>query len=112
MDDDLIKSVEKEFPILTAEFKRIQEEQYILFIKKHHDYGLKNISFGEDITCEDGRKIPIIGLVIRMRDKMERLVNLIIGGKKNLITERVTDTFQDLSIYAIIAQIVNNGKWL
>jgi len=25
--------------------------------------------------------------------------------------ESVTDTFQDLSIYGIIAQIVSNGNW-
>lgn len=112
-DDIIVDKVEKEFPTLMKEFKKIQEEQYRLFAKKHHDYGLKNISFGEDITTEEGRKIPTIGLVVRMRDKMERLVNLVVGGKSNFVVEEtVTDTFQDLSIYGVIAQILNNGKWI
>lgn len=112
MTDDIVKKVEGEFPTLMQEFRRVQQEQYELFARKHHDYGLKNISFGEDVTTESGKKIPMVGLVVRMRDKMERLVNLVIGGKDNLVGEKVTDTFQDISIYAVIAQVVKNGKWI
>jgi len=110
--DSVVKKMEEEIPTIMQEFKRIQEEQYRLFARKQHDYGLKNISFGDDMTTEEGCKVPMIGLAVRMRDKMERIVNLVIGEKKNAIKETVSDTFQDLSNYAVIAQIVQNRKWI
>ena len=33
------------------------------------------------------------------------------GTPSELKTESIKDTFQDLSIYGIIAQIVSNNKW-
>jgi len=113
LKDDIVERVEAEFPTLMSEFRKIQEEQYRLFARKHHDYGLKNILCGEDVTKPEGRKIPIMGLVFRMRDKMERLVNLVLRGKEQFVEqEAVTDTFRDLSIYGVIAQIVEKGKWV
>ncbi len=113
MSKDFIKNMEDIYPTLTTEFKRIQKEQYELFLRKHHDYGLNNISFGEDTTTEEGKKIPLMAIVIRMRDKMERLINLVLRNKTAEVrAETVTDSFRDMSIYGIIAQVVYNGKWI
>jgi len=35
---------------------------------------------------------------------------VVLGGKDN-VGESINDTYQDLSVYGIIAQIVKNGKW-
>jgi hypothetical protein len=35
---------------------------------------------------------------------------IIIGAQDN-VGESLTDTYQDLSVYGIIAQIVQNKKW-
>ena len=44
-------------------------------------------------------------------NKIQRLKQLVILGKQDNIGESCEDTFQDLSVYGIIAQLVANGKW-
>jgi hypothetical protein len=39
------------------------------------------------------------------------LKQLVVLNKQDLVGESLEDTFQDLSVYGIIAQIVSNGKW-
>ena len=46
-----------------------------------------------------------------MNDKIQRLKQLIILGHKDEVGESEQDTFQDMSIYGIIAQIVSTKKW-
>ena len=46
-----------------------------------------------------------------MNDKINRLKQLVVLGNKDQVGEAIEDTFQDLSVYGIIAQIVKNGKW-
>ena len=40
---DIVTLMEKEWPEMTAEFKKLQREQYELFCHKQHDYGPGNI---------------------------------------------------------------------
>jgi hypothetical protein len=35
----------------------------------------------------------------------------VVLGQKDTVGEAINDTYQDLSVYNIIAQIVKNGKW-
>ena len=46
-----------------------------------------------------------------MNDKIQRLKQLIILGHSDVVGESETDTFQDLSIYGVIAQIVSKKIW-
>jgi hypothetical protein len=46
-----------------------------------------------------------------LNDKVQRIKQLIVFGKPDAVGESVQDTFQDLSVYGIIAQIVSRGKW-
>jgi len=47
-----------------------------------------------------------------MNDKIQRLKQLVLLNKDPKVkTESIIDTFQDLSIYGIISQIVSNGNW-
>lgn len=41
-----IEDFEQTYPTLASGFKKIQEEQYLLFAKKMMDYGLQNIALG------------------------------------------------------------------
>lgn len=50
--DHTVAHFEKEYPELSQEFKRIQDEMYRMFAAKHLDYGLNNISLGGDLTQE------------------------------------------------------------
>jgi len=70
-----------------------------LFDRKQHDYGPGNIAkFGE------------YGVLVRTNDKLERLINL---NKRDEEPENesIIDTWQDLSIYGVIARVVRNKEW-
>ena len=49
----VVEQMEKEWPEMTTEFKRLQREQYELFLKKQHDYGPGNISVGTMLQTPD-----------------------------------------------------------
>jgi hypothetical protein len=51
------------------------------------------------------------GLVVRINDKVNRLVNLVVRQDREGISETVKDSFQDLTNYSTMARIVRNGKW-
>ena len=55
--DDVIKQMEKEWPEMTKEFKKIQKEQYELFLHKQHDYGPGNISVGTQLQPPEELKL-------------------------------------------------------
>ena len=46
-----------------------------------------------------------------MNDKIQRLKQLVVFGHRDVVRESETDTFQDLSIYGVIAQIVSKKIW-
>ena len=102
---------ELQYPETCQEFKRIQNEQYILFCKKQKNYGPGNISVGTNLETADDVKLSLTGLWFRMNDKIQRLKQLIVLGHRDEVGEAETDTFQDLSIYGVIAQIVSAKVW-
>jgi len=108
---DIVELMEKEYPEMMGEFRRIQEEQYELFATKQHDYGPHNISMGTDLKEEKDVKLALTALAVRINDKVNRLVNLIIKRNSEGQSEPTMDAFKDLSVYGIIAQIVRNGRW-
>jgi hypothetical protein len=73
-----------------------------LLIKKHKDYGSKNIS-----QSPGG---PLNGLRVRIHDKTARINNLVDSGAEPE-NESLIDSFMDLANYAIIGQMVLKGKW-
>jgi hypothetical protein len=96
---------------MMAEYKRIMYEQYETFCKKQRNYGPGNISVGTTLQTNDDIKLSLTGLWFRINDKIQRLKQMIILGQPDEVGESVQDTFADLSVYGIIAQIVQNGKW-
>jgi len=112
-DKDLspIEFIEKHYPETAKEFKQIQDEQYETFCKKQMDYGPSNISMGTGVGEAINMKLATTALVIRINDKIQRLLNLVVSNDRDAQNEPVEDAFKDLSVYGIIAQIVRNGKW-
>lgn len=108
---DVVKEMEETYPETTQEFRRIMFEQYELFCAKQKNYGPSNISVGTALQTSDDIKLSLTGLWFRINDKIQRLKQLIISGHKDVVNESTEDTFKDLSVYGIIAQIVSNGKW-
>jgi hypothetical protein len=107
-----VSQVENDFPKMTSEFKRLQQEQYELFCKKQHDYGPGNIAVGTQLATEAEIKLSLTGLWFRMNDKIQRLRNLLMSGKEAAVQdEPIEDAYLDVSNYGIMATIVKNGKW-
>lgn len=82
------------------EFLVIALENAILMDKKQQDYGSRNISdFG------------LVGVIIRMNDKFQRIKNLVGNRRKASVNESIRDTFRDISNYAIIALLLDSKRW-
>jgi len=107
----VVKEMEEKFPVMTAEFKKIQQYQYELFCAKQSNYGPDNISMGSTLEREDDRKLSLQGLFFRINDKVNRYKQMIMFGSKDAVGEALDDTFKDISVYGIIAQLVQTGKW-
>ena len=106
-----VETFENEYPELSEEYKRISEEMYEMFARKHMDYGLNNIALGGDLKNPEDKKFSLTGLCIRLTDKISRLKNLLINGKNYVKGEGMEDTFIDIANYGIIGMLVGRNKW-
>ena len=109
---DIVTLMEEEWPQMTSEFRRLQREQYELFLHKQHDYGPGNISVGSQLQTPEEVKLSLTGLWFRMNDKIQRLKTLLMGDKEAAVDdEPMEDAYLDVSNYGIMAVIVSRGKW-
>ena len=110
-DGDAIAYIETTYPETAKEFQRLQFEQWALFCRKQMDYGPSNIAMGTELKTDEEKRLSKIGLIVRINDKVQRLINLVVKNNREAQNEPTIDAFKDLSVYGIIAQIVKNGKW-
>lgn len=89
-------------PSFRTDVESVFDELQTLLLKKHEDYGPKNIS--------ESPGGPLNGLRVRMHDKLARINNLI-DSKKTPKNESLEDSFIDMANYAIIGLLVLRGKW-
>ena len=108
---DIVSMMEAEWPEMTTEFKRLQRQQYELFLRKQHDYGPGNISVGTMLQTEEEIQLSLTGLWFRMNDKIQRLKNMLMSQRESAVDEPMEDAYLDVSNYGIMATIVKNGKW-
>ena len=99
-----------EYPTIYNGYQEIMDEQFELFAKKHLDYGMHNVSAGTNLDTKDEVEFAMTGLWYRLSDKINRWKNMIISGRKAQ-NETLIDTFQDVTNYGIIAQLVQRGLW-
>ena len=108
----IITMMEKDWPEMTAEFRRLQREHYELVLHKQHDYGPGNISVGTMLQTPEEIKLSLTGLWFRMNDKLQRVKTLLMTGRESAVKdEPLEDAYLDVSNYGIMATIVKNGKW-
>jgi hypothetical protein len=111
-DIDVISIMEEAYPVIAEEFRNIQSEQYELFARKMMDYGLENITLGTSLSNPEDAHFSVMGIWIRMRDKISRLKNILKRkGEVFVEDESMVDTLKDISNYSVIAQIVLKGNW-
>lgn len=87
-------------------FHEIVKEMVEIHDKKNRDYAgdeyLSNF-----MMCEKHMGIPAWkGCIIRLSDKMARLMNIARTEEIAVSNESVTDTLTDLAVYAIITRIL------
>ena len=110
--DNVVELMEKEWPDMTKEFKKIQREQYELFCHKQHDYGPGNISVGTQLKTKEEIKLSLTGLWFRMNDKLQRVKTLLMNDRESAVKdEPLEDAYLDVSNYGIMATLVGRGKW-
>ena len=110
--DEVVELMEKEWPVMTAEFKKLQREQYELVLHKQHDYGPGNISVGTALKTPEEIKLSLTGLWFRMNDKLQRVKTLLMNNRESAVKdEPLEDAYLDVSNYGIMATIVGRGKW-
>ena len=87
-------------------FHEIVKEMVELHDKKNHDYaGDKYLS--NFLMCEKHMGIPgWKGSIIRLSDKMARIMNIAKNDEVSVGEETITDTLMDLAVYAIITRIL------
>lgn len=83
---------------LDEAFRQICEEMFATFIKKHKDYGKGNIL-----------SIKELGIAFRESEKVERLKNLLMDTSKTPANESIDDSWMDVGVYAVIAQMFRRG---
>jgi hypothetical protein len=94
----------KSYPEQFDEFERITETMLEIHKRKAADYGANAIG-----------TTGFYGIVVRMSDKVQRLLTLsgkhTDGNKAQVWSETVEDTLLDLASYAIIGVIYLRNKW-
>jgi hypothetical protein len=108
---EVVKQIEEQYPEMTKEYLNIIMEGYETFCAKQSNYGPSNISVGTSLQTKDDIRLSLSGLFFRLNDKIQRIKQMVVLGAKDNVGEAIDDTFQDLSVYGIIAQLVSRGKW-
>ena len=109
---NIVKHMEDKYPEMTSEFKKIQREQYELFLHKQHDYGPQNIAVGQMLVNEEEKSLSLMGIWFRINDKVERIKTILMRGDNgSLKGEGLVDSYSDISNYGVMAQVVARGKW-
>jgi hypothetical protein len=101
-DSSIAPYTDKVDEAFVADVWRIMDTAGNLLIRKHHDYGPKNIAHSPGG--------PLNGLRVRMWDKIARINNLLDNGVQPS-NESLRDSFLDLMNYSAIAMLVLDGVW-
>lgn len=80
------------------QFKKIQKEGLELFIQKNRDYGDSFIMYG------------MTGVLIRLQDKINRLINITNTNISVVKNETLRDTLIDLHNYSALALLLFDEK--
>ena len=92
------------YPTQFEEDVRITYDELMsILLKKHRDYGPRNIA--------DAPGGALNGLRVRIHDKLARINNLVDKGSTQPEYESLEDSFLDLANYSIIALLVLRDKW-
>lgn len=83
-------------------------DEYLKIVKECEELSRKkNADYGDDCL----KRFGILGINVRLYDKIERLTNLIYNNKKQSVNdESIEDTLKDIINYSIYCIIINRGE--
>ena len=90
-------------PTFVFDVTSVFDEAQDILLGRQKDYGPGNIS--------GGYPTPLIALVTRMNDKLERIKHILSKDGEAVYGERLRDSWLDLANYAVIGILVQDGKW-
>ena len=110
-EEPLVEEVTTLYPETTKEFQVIQSEMFELFLNKQADYGPTNVGMGAEVVDTDSKvKRALIGLSVRLNDKVQRLLHLTLNNKEPK-NESIDDTLIDIANYAVMSLVVQRKQW-
>ena len=101
--------LEEKYPKQCAEYRKIADRAYQLFLDKGIEYGTSNV-----------RMLGLLGLSLRLMEKVVRLLTLqgwsVWTGKREKEVKdpkfgSIDQELQDISNIAVIATIIGKDKW-
>jgi len=115
---DIKKTIEEIYPECTDALQKNSDEAYDLWTIKQHDYGPSNIQLGLNFNSSSkdysrNVKLAQLGIIIRMNDKVSRLINLYKNDLQDApaVGESIEDTALDIMNYANMLMVLRQGKW-
>ena len=112
---EVMKKIEEMYPECTDALMNNFDRAYDLWTKKQNDYGDSNIRLGLDLSSTSERsqnnRLAQLGVVIRMNDKISRLINLYKKDLESAVDESIEDTALDIMNYANMLIVLRSDKW-
>ena len=112
---EIIKKIEEQYPECSDAIMNNFDRAYNLWALKQHDYGDSNIRLGLNLSSSSERsqnnRLAQLGVVIRMNDKVSRLINLYKKDGVTAIDETIEDTALDIMNYANMLMVLKSNKW-
>ena len=109
--EDTVAYIKENYPETEQDLQKVLNKMYLTFCKKQFDYGPGNIAMGTSLKTEEEINMALLGIIVRLNDKINRLVNLSTKHNFEAQNEPIEDAFLDTAIYAAMALIVKNQKW-
>ena len=110
-NEDIVGYIKENYPATEEMFQEELNNMYMTFCKKQYDYGPNNIAMGTLLKNDKEINTSLLGIIVRMNDKINRLLNLSTKHDLKAQNEPIEDAFLDIAIYCLMALIVKSGKW-
>ena len=109
--ENVVRYIRENYPETEEMFQKELNNMYMTFCRKQYDYGPGNIAMGTLLKSDKEINQSLFGIIVRMNDKINRLLNLSTKHNFKAQNEPIEDAFLDIAIYCVMALIVKDKKW-
>ena len=109
--ENVVRYIRENYPETEQMFQKELNNMYMTFCRKQYDYGPGNIAMGTLLKSDKEINQSLFGIIVRMNDKINRLLNLSTKHNFKAQNEPIEDACLDIAIYCVMALIVKDNKW-